>query len=122
MKVAYPTFIREDEDAFLVYVPDFDIYTEGKDLVDAIEMAEDAIGMTGMVMEDEGKKLPEASDYATAYEKADKKVQDDSDRFDYTKSIITMVVVDVSEYRKKYGDMAVKRKCTFFKSRKYKKQ
>ena len=115
MKVAYPTFIREDEDAFLVYVPDFDIYTEGKDLVDAI-------GMTGMVMEDEGKKLPEASDYAMAYEKADKKVQDDSDRFDYTKGIITMVVVDVSEYRKKYGDMAVKRKCTFFKSRKYKKQ
>ena len=37
MKVTYPTFIREDEDAFLVYVPDFDIYTEGKDLVDAIE-------------------------------------------------------------------------------------
>ena len=37
-----------------------------------------------------------------AYEKADKKVQDDSDRFDYTKGIITMVVVDVSEYRKKW--------------------
>ena len=74
-----------------MYVPDFDIYTEGKDLVDAIEMAEDAIGMTGMVMEDEGKKLPKASDYAMAYEKADKKVQDDSDRFDYTKGIITMV-------------------------------
>ena len=102
MKIAYPTFIREDEGAFLVYVPDFDIYTEGKDLVDAIEMAEDAIGMTGMVMEDEGKKLPKASDYAMAYEKADKKVQDDSDRFDYTKGIITMVVVDVSEYRKKW--------------------
>ena len=97
MKIAYPTFIREDEGAFLVYVPDFDIYTEGKDLVDAIEMAGDAIGMTGMVMEDEGKKLPEASDYAMA----DKKVQDDSDRFDYTKGIITTVVVDVSEYRKK---------------------
>ena len=55
-----------------------------------------------MVMEDEGKKLPEASDYAMAYEKADKKVQDDSDRLDYTKGIITMVVVDVSEYRKKW--------------------
>ena len=42
-------------------------------MVDAIEMAEDAIGMTGMVMEDEGEKLPKASDYAMAYEKADKK-------------------------------------------------
>ena len=68
---------------------DSEDYTEGKDLVDAIEMAEDAIEMTGMVMEDEGKKLPKVSDYAMAYEKADKKVQDDSDRFDYTKGIIT---------------------------------
>lgn len=29
-------------------------------------------------------------------------MQDDSDRFDYTKGIITMVVVDVPEYRKKW--------------------
>ena len=46
-KRAYPAFIREDEGMQLVYVPDFAIFTEGHDLVDAIEMARDAIGMTG---------------------------------------------------------------------------
>ena len=46
-KRAYPAFIREDEGMQLVYVLDFAIFTEGHDLVDAIEMARDAIGMTG---------------------------------------------------------------------------
>ena len=44
-KRAYPAFIREDEGMQLVYVPDFAIFTEGHDLVDAIEMARDAIGV-----------------------------------------------------------------------------
>ena len=37
-KRAYPAFIREDGGMQLVYVPDFAIFTEGHDLVDAIEM------------------------------------------------------------------------------------
>ena len=37
-KRAYPAFIREDEGMQLVYVPDFAIFTEGHDLVDAIEL------------------------------------------------------------------------------------
>lgn len=38
MKTAYPTFIAKDKKDNLVYVPDFDIYTEGKSFSDAIEM------------------------------------------------------------------------------------
>ena len=46
--------------------------------------------------------MPKASDYAMGYEKAVKKVHEDIDRFYYSKGIITMGVVDVSEYRKKW--------------------
>jgi predicted RNase H-like HicB family nuclease len=47
VKQVYPTFIAEYESDFLVYVPDMDIYTEGKSMVEAIEMARDAIGLKG---------------------------------------------------------------------------
>ena len=70
-KRAYPAFIREDEGMQLVYVPDFAIFTEGHDLVDAIEMARDAIGMTGKAYEEDGKELPEPSDYEEAIKRAE---------------------------------------------------
>ena len=54
MKQAYPVFIAEHGKDFLVYVPDMDIYTEGKSMVDAMEMARDAIGLKGIDMEDSG--------------------------------------------------------------------
>ena len=76
-KRAYPAFIREDEGMQLVYVPDFAIFTEGHDLVDAIEMARDAIGMTGKT-----------------YEEAIKKAELIKSDFDYTKGYLTLVDVD----------------------------
>lgn len=35
------------------------IFTEGTDLEDAIEMARDAIGLNGIVMQDDGEDIPE---------------------------------------------------------------
>lgn len=56
MKQVYPTFIVNTNDGsehpFLVCVPDMEIVTEGTDFADAIEMARDAIGLTGVSMED----------------------------------------------------------------------
>lgn len=89
-KRAYPAFIREDEGMQLVYVPDFAIFTEGHDLVDAIEMARDAIGMTGKAYEEDGKELPEPSDYEEAITRAELIKSD----FDYTKGYLTLVDVD----------------------------
>lgn len=47
MKRSYPTIIVDTKDnsvhPFLIYVPDMDIYTEGDNLTDAIEMARDAL-------------------------------------------------------------------------------
>ena len=89
-KRAYPAFIREDGGMRLVYVPDFAIFTEGHDLVDAIEMARDAIGMTGKTYEEDRKEVPEPSDYEEAIKKAELIKSD----FDYTRGYLTLVDVD----------------------------
>lgn len=39
---------------YVVYVPDFNINTEGDTLTEAIEMARDAIGAVGIDIEDDG--------------------------------------------------------------------
>ena len=57
MKRVYPTFIIEDGQAFLVYVPDMGIYTEGKSMAEAIKMARDAIGLKGIDLEDDQKNF-----------------------------------------------------------------
>ena len=58
MKNSYPILLIPEDKGFTVYIPDFDINTQGEDLTDAIEMARDAIGLMGVDMEDDGKALP----------------------------------------------------------------
>ena len=108
MKGAYPVFIAQDKEDYLVYVPDFEIYTEGKNIPDAIEMARDAIGLAGIDYEDDGKVLPVASDYDKALEKA----REDTEIFDYSQGLLSMVDVDFAEYRKKHDNRMVKKNCT----------
>lgn len=108
MKSAYPVFIAEHNNDYLVFVPDFEIYTEGKSMTDAMEMARDAIGLKGIDYQDDGKELPIASNYndAMAIAKADTEI------FDYSQGIITMVDIDFSEYRKRHNNRMVKKNCT----------
>ena len=47
------------EHGYVIYVPDLQINTEGDDIVDAINMARDAIGLWGITEEDCGRKIPE---------------------------------------------------------------
>ena len=108
MKRAYPTFITQSGQDYLVYVPDMDIYTEGKDVTDAIEMARDAIGLKGIDMEDDNIELPKASNYDDAYRKA----KEDAEDFDFTKGILTMVDVDFIAYRRKMDNKTVRRNVT----------
>lgn len=109
MKGVYPVFIAESGKDYLVYVPDMDIYTEGTSLGNAMEMARDAIGLKGIDLEDDGKELPVASDYAGALEKA--KAEADED-FDFSTGMLTMIDVDFVEYRKKHDNRMVKKNCT----------
>lgn len=108
MKSAYPVFIAEHNKDYLVFVPDFEIYTEGKNMTDAIEMARDAIGLKGIDYEDDGKELPKASNYNEAMAKA----KADTEIFDYSQGIITMVDIDFSNYRKRHDNRMVKKNCT----------
>ena len=97
MKQVYPTFIVNTDDgskrSFLVCVPDMEIFTEGDTFADAIEMARDAIGMTGISMEDNKEELPVPSDQKTAIEKVKQDTED----------------IDFSEYRKKVDTKTVRR-------------
>jgi len=108
MKQAYPTFIAQYEDDYLVYVPDMDIYTEGKSMSEAIDMARDAIGLKGIDLEDDRKELPISSNYEDAFKKA----KEDIEIFDYTTGVLTLVDVDFIEYRKLKDNQMVRRNVT----------
>lgn len=88
-----------DQVGYVVYVPDFDINTEGDTVTEAIEMARDAIGVVGIDMEDDGEVLPEPT--AVSELKVDSAVE-----------IVTLVDVDFGEYRRKNDMRAVKKNCT----------
>ncbi len=99
MKEAYPILISPAEGGFVVYIPDFNINTEGDTLTEAIEMARDAIGLIGIVMEDDKKALPTPSEINAVT----KETKND---------IITLVDVDFSEYRRQNDMRTVRRNVT----------
>ncbi len=99
MKEAYPILISPAEGGFVVYIPDFNINTEGDTLTEAIEMARDAIGLIGIVMEDDKKALPKPSEINAVT----KETKND---------IITLVDVDFSEYRRQNDMRTVRRNVT----------
>lgn len=98
MKRAYPIVLSQGSEFIVVDVPDFEIGTQGKDIAEAMEMARDAIGLVGIDMEDDGELLPEPSAIM------DIKVD--------AGSIVTLVDVDFTEYRKKNEARAVRKNCT----------
>lgn len=60
MKYVYPAiFEPAEEGGFIVTVPDIPhCYTSGKDMAEAIEMAQDAVAMLLVDYENEGKEIP----------------------------------------------------------------
>ena len=100
MKNAYPVIMTQGKEFIVVFVPDFNINTQGKDVPDAIEMARDAIGLMGIDIEDDGEALPQASNIADIQAKAP------------SGSIVSLVDVDFTEYRRKSDMRAVKKNCT----------
>lgn len=96
MKAAYPIVMSKDEESVLVFVPDFQINTQGADYANAMEMARDAIGLIGIDMEDDKKTIPMPSDLSMI------SVEDASD-------IVTLVDVDFTEYSKQNDMRTVRR-------------
>ena len=95
MKGVYQVLIKRTDDGYYVYIPDWDIHTQGSDLADSIEMARDAIGIMGIDYEDEKIKFPDVKDH----ERGD---------YDY----LTWVDIDFKQYRLKLKNMSVRKNCT----------
>lgn len=100
MKEAYPVIISKsnnDVHAYSVFIPDMDLNTEGDSLADAIYMARDIISLTAMTKQDMHQEVAKPNTV-----KADVKTGD----------VVTLVDVDIDEYRKRYDKRAVKKNCT----------
>lgn len=57
----YFVYAKKVEDGFDVYIPQWDIHTQGDNLEEAIEMAKDAIGIVGIDYLDAGLDFPEGN-------------------------------------------------------------
>ena len=99
MKNSYPIILTPDEPGYIVFIPDFNVNTEGESLTEAIEMARDAIGLMGIDYEDDGKELPAPSSVFSVEKNSEK-------------DIVTLVDVDFAEYRRKNDLKTVKKNCT----------
>ena len=98
LKNTYPIILTPDSGGYSVYIPDFDINTQGDSLTEAIEMARDAIGIVGIQLEDDKKAIPAPS-----------AISDISKKDEET---LTLVDVDFAEYRRKSDLRVVKKNCT----------
>ena len=105
MKRAYPTFIAECGTDYLVYVPDMDIFTEGQDLEDAIEMARDAIELKCVSMEDDGTEIPLPSEINDLDVNNGIFAEEDA-------TVISFVDIDSGEYRRKIDTKTVRKNVT----------
>lgn len=100
MKLIYPIIITQTgKDDFFVQIPDMDIATQGTSLENAIDMARDAISLMAVDMEDDGRKLPDASEISSL------KTENSSD-------IVTLVDADIDAYRRMLDNRAVRKNCT----------
>lgn len=105
MKTAYPVIFTKTKECILIEVPDLDILTEGKDMVDAIEMARDAIGLAGITKEDMEIPVPEPSDIWSVKEEQGKFAGEGN-------SYVSLVDIDFSEYRRSVDNRMVRRNVT----------
>lgn len=108
-KVVYPTLIKKYGKDYLVYIPDLDIRTEGKDEYDAIRMARDAISLWVMEAQDRGENVPAPSSPENAIARA-KSTADNL--MDFSDGMLTLIDADIESYRRKYGNRCVKKNCT----------
>ncbi len=108
MKYAYPvifTKTSDEKNTILIEVPDLEILTEGFGVADSIEMARDAIGISGITLEDMNRPIPEPSEI-------DEIDLDKSEFASAGKSYISLVDVDFVKYRKKADNKMVRKNVT----------
>ena len=96
MKTVYPIVMENVDNQIIVYIPDFEINTQGDNYAHAMEMARDAIGIVGIDMQDDGEALPIPSaliDVSTKHQGKD----------------VSLVDVDFIAYRRQNDMRSVRR-------------
>lgn len=105
MKNVYPVLFTKTDTVVLVEVPDLEILTEGKDMINAVEMARDAIELKCVSMEDDGREIPLPSEIETL----------DVNNGTFAGegvSVISFVDIDSGEYRRKIDTKTVRKNVT----------
>lgn len=102
MRAVYPVFLTKTEDIILVEVPDLEILTEGTDMNNAIDMARDAIELKCVSMEDAKEDIPLPSDISELNMSNGTFAAEGH-------TIISLVDIDSSEYRRKIDTKTVRR-------------
>lgn len=99
MKRTYPIIIEPVQDVhpYSVTIPDFELFTDGDSLADAIAMARDAIGLFAL---DSMAHLPDASALDTIRAASP------------ANAIVTLVDIDLIAYKRKHDRRAVKKTLT----------
>lgn len=103
MKLVYPAVFTPciEKEGYTVEVPDLPgCVTEGKDLVDAIEMGVDAASGWVLGELEEGNNIP-----APSLRKENIKLED-------PESFVSMLVLDMDAYAEKYSDKTVRKNIT----------
>lgn len=96
MKYVFPAILTPEEGGYVVRFPDVkNCFTEGDDLAEALDMAQDVLNLMLMDMEDDGVAISAPSDIQTIPHEENE--------------IVTLITADTMEYRKLYGNKAVKK-------------
>ena len=105
MKNIYPVFFTKTDTVVLAEVPDLEILTEGKDMINAVEMARDAIELKCVSMEDDGIEIPLPSEISSL------DVNNGTFAEEGT-TVISLVDIDSGEYRRKIDTKTVRKNVT----------
>ncbi len=98
-KYIYPAIFAKDGELYTVRFPDLEgCYTQGEDLQDAYEMAEDVLCLMLYDLEEEGESIPPASEVSA--------IKTEKGEF------VSLVSCDTLEYRQYYDNKAVKKTLT----------
>ena len=103
MILAYPVIFTktgDKKDTYLVYIPDLDGATEGYGIADAIQMAREYIGCA--LYSREEKDYPKPCSISEVDIKK-------GEFYDAGESIVSIVDVDIEEFRKKLDNKPVRR-------------
>ncbi len=96
MKTIYPIIIypkSSGETMHYVEIPDIDRGTQGETLAGCMDMARDALSLWAVTEMDAGRTVPEPSD--------------STDLHVPTGAVVTLIDVDIDEYRRRLADRAV---------------